>query len=393
MAPTQSVFLPVNSALAQMIQSLQNNGSLITDFTTGSGTRNLFESFATVLSNQSATADQLQLDSYLDTATGTALDALGTDNWQVPRLPAVQATGQVTITRQSTSGAMTLPAGFTQLVASPTVPGGTGIAVTTTADADFASGTASVAVTAQAVLGGVAGNLSSGTFLTPAATVNGVSSQNGFEVTTSFTNGVDAESDNAYRFRIPLVVQGRVKGQVTSYLAAALSVPGVLAAAVLPAGSLRGDGSTIPAGSVEVYYRGSLGLLAAVQSGIAGASTVNQNPTAYASVNLASPRGPQRVVASFTVYCLSGVDPVATGLAVAAALQGYINGLGIGKTAYLAQAIQSIITVPGIVSIGILPTQFSLFGSSGAADIAIPVDSYANLAAGDVTVVVNTLPS
>jgi uncharacterized phage protein gp47/JayE len=394
MAPTTSVFIPVSTALQQMIQSIQASGAALTDFTTGSGLRTLLEAVGVVASNQSAVADQLQLDAYLDTATGSALDALGANNWQVPRKSAVQASGQVTIMRQSTAGAMVLPAGFTQLATVPSVPGGSGVGVLTTQDASFAAGQAAVTVTAQAVLGGSAGNLSSGVYLQPLATVNGVSSQNGFQVTTAFSNGVDAESDDAYRTRIPIAVQGRAsKGQQMSFLAAALGVPGVLSAGVIKAGGVRGDGSSVPAGSVEVYYQGSSGLLAAVQSAAIGASTINQNINAYASVGLTTPRGAQRVVAIVTVYVHPGTDPVATGAAVSAALQGYVNGVGLGNTARVSLAVNAVLAVTGVVSVGLPLTQFSLYGGSGAADIAAAADSYPSLAAIDTTVVVNTLPA
>lgn len=391
MAPTQSVFMPVDTALGQAIAAIQNAGAGITDFTEGSIARTLLEAAATVVSNNTATADQLQNDSYLDSATADALDALASSNWLVTRNPAVQATGTLTITRQSTSGAMLLPAGFSQLAAAPSVPGQSGATVLTTQDASFAAGVASVTVSAQAVIGGSAGNLAAGTFLTPLTPVNGISSQNGFQVAASFTGGVDKETDTAFRARIPITVQGRVKGQKTSLLAAALGVPGVLSAGVLSPGQTRGDGSSVPAGNAEVYYQGSSGLLSAVQSAVTGAATVNQNPLTYASISLTAPRGQQRVVAAVTVFVHPGTDPTATGTAVSTALQNYVNGVGIGGTARVALAINACLAVTGVASVAIPLAQFSLFGGSGAADIACAGDSYPNLAAADTSVVVTTL--
>lgn len=397
MALTTSVFQPISTILQQLIASLQASQSALTDFNIGSNLRDIFEAFAIVVSDQTAVADQLQIDSYLDTATGSALDAIA-GNFLVARLPAVQASGQLTITRQDTTGALLLAAGWGQLATSPTGPGQSGVAVVTTQDANFSVGQAVAVVSAQAVLGGSAGNLAISTFLTPLAPVNTISNQNGYQVTTAFTNGVDVESDAAYRARVPITVQGRVKGQVLAFQAAALSVPGVLSAGVLPAGSIRGDGSSVSAGSVEVYYQGSVGLLSAVTSAVITAATANQNPAAFASISLGAPRGQKRLIANLGVYCHAGTDPTALAVAIVAAMQAYINGsssstpVGIGKTVYLSKVVDAILNVPGVISATLpLPT-FCLFGSTGAGDIACAADSYANLAAADVTVTVTSIP-
>ncbi len=392
MAPTQTVFMPVDTVLGTEIAAIQNAGSAITDFTTGSGARTLCEAIAIVVSGGSAVADQLQLDSYLDTATGSALDALGANNWMVPRLPAVQAAGEITITRQNTSGALTLAAGWSQLATVPAYVGQLGVAVLTTEDADFADTVASVTVTAQAVLGGSAGNLGASTYLIPLAPVSTISSQNGFQVTTAFDGGVDVETDTAYRTRIPIAVQGRVLGRAVSFLAAALGVPGVLSAAVLSAGMERGNSTTVPVGSVEVYYQGSLGLLSAVTSAVSNAAALNQTPATFASVALTSPRGQERTVAALTVYCQPGVDTVALALAVTAALQAYVDGAGVGVNVTYGQAVQAVLAVPGVADLALPFTTFCLYGGSGAADISILSDSYANLAAADCTITVTVLP-
>lgn len=391
MAPSSSVFIAVPTVLQQILAQLQSSGSAITDFTTGSVARSLCEAFAVVVSGQSAVADQLALDSYLDTATGPALDALGV-NWMVARNPAVQATGQVTITRQSTGGALTIPAGWGQLVTTPAIAGGQGVAVLTTADADFPAGVASVTVPAQAVLGGAAGNLAAGTFLTPLSPVNGVSSQNGIEVTSAFTNGVDAESDQAYAARIPLVVQGRVGGRVSSFQAAALSVPGVLSVGVLSPGMNRSDGSVVPAATAEIYYEGAVGLLSQVTSGVAAAATATQSVNTFAAVSLAAPRGQQRVVADVVVWVPPGVSTTTTQAAVAQALQTYVDGVPLGGTAYMSQAAQAVLAVPGVASVDLPFSAFSLYGRSGATDVSmVAADSYPALAAADTTVTVQEL--
>lgn len=391
MAPTQSVFMPVETALAQMITQLQQSGSKISDFSTGSGARSIFEAAAIVWSSNSSTADQLQRDAYLDTATGDALDALGLNNWMVARKPSVQAAGEITITRQSTSGALTIPAGWGQLATSPSVPGQLGVAVVTTQDADFATGVATAAVTAQAVLGGASGDLTVSTLLTPMSPINTVDSQTGYEVTTAFTGGVDAETDDAYRARIPVAVQGRVLGRDTSFLAAALSVPGVLSANVLGPGATRGDSTTVGTGIIEVYFQGSTGLLTAVTSAVDNAATFGQTPSAFAAVSLTGARGAQVVDVTVTVYCQPGTDPTALAAAVQAALVAYVNATGVGNNVDYSGVVEAVLAVPGVVSVGLPLTKLCISGGSGAADITINGDAYASLITSNVNVTVNTL--
>lgn len=380
--PVQSVYMPVPTAIGQMIAQMQAENSPLTDFSEGSVTRTILEDVAIVVSGQSQVADQLQIDSFLETATEEALDAQGS-NWQVERLPAVQATGAVSITRESTADPLIIPAGWGQLSVPPATPGTEGVAVLTLVDAEFAEGQATVTVAAQAVIGGTAGNLSGGTGLTPISPVGGVSSQEGFVVASSFTGGVNVETDEAYRRRIPLTVQGRVKGRLVSFEAAILGVPGVLSAGVLRAGALRGDSTEVPPGHVECYYQGVTGLLAAVTSACEEASTLNQNVSTFASISLSSPRGQQRVLLEGTIFYAPGVNPVTLEAEVSRVAREYVEKVGIGNTLYASGLIEALHGIPEVISIGLPLTKLALFGEAGATDIAVAGDSYVNLAEVD----------
>lgn len=388
--PVQSVFIPVPTAMGQLIAELGATNSPITDFSEGSAGRTLLEAFSIVVSNQSKVADQLQLDSFLETATEEALDAQGS-NQQVTRLPAVQAAGVVTITRESPSGALVIPAGWSQLTVPPSVPGTEGVAVLTLEAAEFAEGVTSIAVPAQAVLGGTAGNLSAGTFLTPLVPVNTVNSSTGIKVTTAFTGGVNVETDAAYRKRIPITVQGRVKGTDAAFLAGALGVPGVLSANVLKAGELRGDGSSVPGGSVETYYQGSAALLSQVEKAVEQAATINQKASGFASISLSAPRGLQRVVFEATVFYAPGVNGTLLAGTVSTLAQEFVEAVGVGNTLYMSELIEAIHTIPEVVSIKIPLTKLALFGNTGAADITVAGDSYVHLAAGDCVITTTEL--
>lgn len=383
--PVTSVYIPVPTAMGIMIANAQAEQSPLTDFSEGSATRTIFESVAIVVSSQSQIADQLQLDSFLETATEEALDAQGS-NWQVPRLPAVQATGIVSITRQSSTGALVIPAGWGQLTVPPSTPGAEGVAVLTTQDANFAEGTTTVTVAAQAVLGGTSGNLTSGTILTPINAISGVDSSAGFKVSTTFTGGVNVETDEKYRARIPKVVQGRVKGRKVSFEAAALSVPGVLSAGVLRAGTIRSNSTEVQPGNVEIVYQGSLSLLSAVKAACEEAATLNQKVTVVAGISLTSPRGQQRVVFEATVFYAPGVNPTPLQAEVETLAEGFVEKVGVGNTLYVSELIEAIHALPEVVSMTIPFTKLALYGESGAGNLVMGPDQYPNLASGDLVI-------
>jgi uncharacterized phage protein gp47/JayE len=382
--PVQSVYVSPPTLIGLMIAQAQAENSPITDFSEGSGTRTMLEDVAIVVSSQSQVADQLQLDSFLETATEEALDAQGS-NWQVERLPAVQATGTIKIIRESGTGALVIPAAWAQLTLPPSVPGGEGVAVLTTVDASFAEGVTEVTVAAQAVIGGTAGNISSGSLLTPLSPLSGISSSTGFVVATTFTGGVNQESDEAYRKRIPLVVQGRVKGTRAAFEGGVLSVPGVESVGVLKAGTERSNSTAVEGGYVEVVYRGSAGLLSAVESAVESAASLNQKTITAAAISVATPRGYQRVLFSATIYYAAGVNPVTLEAAVKKLSLEYTNKTGMGGTLFMSGLIEAIHGIPEVVSIGLPLTKLAISPGSGATDITCYPDQCVNLAEVDVT--------
>jgi uncharacterized phage protein gp47/JayE len=404
-----SVYRTVTQYLTQMIQDVQASGSLITDFNIGSVARVLLEAEAAGLSYQSMVADQLNIDGYLDTATGAALDDLA-GNFQVTRLPSMLATGEVTITRSQSSYGLSIPAGWATLSTIPE-PSVESVDVVTLDDAVFAPGQVSVSVPAQALAGGRSGNLAGGQPLLPTVPVQGVSSTGGFATKDQWAGGVDAETDDALRYRIPLVVQGRVKGTRVSVLGSVLSVPGVIGANVLQAGDTRGDGTTIPAGTFEVYYRGSDGLLSAVQSATENASVLNQNGDAFASVDLGGPimlsatfdalgagltfpqRGAMRTIVALTVYVNPGTDYAITAGDVFNAIMGYVNVRTVGERALLSRVINLLHQIPAVISVGLPVTDFRLSTDlvGTAADVVPLSDSYVNLVASDLSIAISTL--
>lgn len=378
-----SLYSPPETFIEAMIASIQSGGSRLTDFNTGSVIRNLFEAESVALSQQSLTLDQLRRDMHLATATGEALDEKGAD-YLVLRKAGIAAAGSVAIIRPAPGPAVTLPAGWTQLLTAP-APGQQPIAYQTTQDAVFAGGDTAKTVSAIALTPGAAGNIADLTPLYPMNPVSGFSTDTGFKASGAFTNGFDAESDDAYRTRIPIDVQGRVNGTAVAFQAAALRVPGCWSANVLKAGDTRANGTTVAAGNIEVYYAGSAGLLTAVQSECALKSTVNQQVTV---INAAI----QRLIVNCTVTAKLGTDTVALAVAVAAAIQATVDAAGVGQPVYLSSVIQAIDAVDRVLGVTVPFTDFRKFADApgtSSSTLTVPLNLYADLQLTDCTVAVS----
>jgi uncharacterized phage protein gp47/JayE len=370
-----------DTLLTDLIQAIRDGGAPLTDFNIGSVSRTLFESFASVLSHQSLVADQLRIDSYLATATGEALDDKAAD-YLVTRKAAVQATGTIRVTRTSTGTALFIPAGWAQLSTKPS-PSQESVAIATTSDASMSTSDTFVDIPVQAVIGGVSGNLAAGIVVVPQTALTGVQSDGGILIQVSMTGGVDEETDEQLRARVRVEVSGRVTGTAAALEAAALSIAGVTSANVLKAGDLRAAGTTVPAGSVEVYYEGSAALSASVQSACLARSTLNQNLSIFQAAA-------ERMFVACTVTAKTGVDTVALTANVVAAITGVISAVGVGEKLYYADTIKAIHDTPDVLAVNVPLADHRKFSQSGgtAADVQMAADRYANLDAVDLSVAI-----
>lgn len=383
-----SLYLTVDEYLQTMIERVQTAGSALTDFTAGSVTRTFFEGLAGGLSRGSEVADQLRTDSYLQTATGDALTLKAAD-YQVARKAAVAATGVVRITRADTTTAVTIPAGWGQLATRP-APGQPAIAYLTSEAANFAIGVGSVDVSGICAIAGAAGNIAqaagANTNVIAVNPVGGFSIDSDFNLHGPWSRGVDAETDDALRARVPLEVAARVKGRAASFLAAALRIPGVQSAQVLKAGDARADTTIVPAGAVEVYYEGDASLLSQVTSECQDATQLGQN-LAVAQASAAT------IVVHLSVYCLAGTDTALLASNVATAVKAAVNGVGVGQTVRYSAAIRAVHGVDAVVSAAIPFADFriSTEGSGTAHDLVMAPQTYPSLLDANLTVAVITL--
>lgn len=370
-----------DTLLTQFIQSIVDQGTLITDFNIGSVTRTLFESMASVLSNQSLVADQLRLDSYLATATGDALDDKVGD-YLVTRKAAVQATGTIRVSRATTGTTLFIPGGWAQLTTKP-APGAASVAIVTTADASMAVSDTFVDIPVQAVIGGVAGNLAATTVVVPQTALAGVQSDGGIVIQVAMTGGTDQESDDQLRARAKVEVEGRVNGTSLALLAGALSIQGVTSANVLKAGDSRSDASIVPAGSVEVYYEGASSLAASVLSAVQARSVLNQNVSVFTAAA-------ERMYVACTVTAKTGVNTTVLSANVRTAIEGIVNAIGVGQKLYYADTIKAIHDCQDVLAVNVPLTDHRKFSQAGgtAADVQMSADHYANLADADVSIAV-----
>lgn len=341
MAVTDPISKTPDEYIVAAIQRIQDSGSRLTDFNIGSATRTFIEGPAAVVSAHSLVIEQLRKDSYLATASGDALDLKAAD-YQVTRKAAQPATGAVTLERQQGGAAITIPAGWGDLATVP-LPGQPSVSFQTTEDAVFDTDDLTITVPAIAVVGGQAGNIASGTKLLPTSPVNGFATDGGFHAASAFIGGVDEEADEALRARVPLEVAGRVKGRLESFLAGALRVPGVESAQVARAGETSKAGPAVAAGSVEVYYEGTVDLFGQVSSEVVGAAVANQAVTAFQA-------DPEPITAALTGFYVPGTDTALLAQAIKDAIKTIVNAGIVGGTVHASACVEAVQAVDGLVS-------------------------------------------
>lgn len=380
-----SLFRTADELFSEWLTYLSKLESPITDFSSGSVARTLAQAFCLTESQQTLVANVLQSNMYLATATGAALD-LKAGDWFVTRKPAVQAAGKIEILRPGGGEAIAIPAGWAQLI-TQAAPGQSPVSFVTLEEVTLALGATKAEVTAQALLGGVEGNIAANTILIPQSPILGIESTGGFKAKANFTGGVNEEEDEAFRERIRLTVQGRINGTSATYAAAALGIAGVTSVKVLKAGETVSGGGEVPAGHVRVYYAGSEALLESVQSAVDNVSVVNAGVEAFHAANC-------ELKAAFTINYLSGTNTEALETNVKKALVEYVDSVAVGKKVYYAQAVETVMGVSGVVSVNLPFAKFYApsLSSEKAADVATPNNQKPNLLESEITVTTNVVP-
>lgn len=332
------------------VTAAQASSSRYLDLTIGSILRAVFESVAAAALWLQGLIVQLLATTRASTATGADLDSWVADYGMTPRLAAIAATGSVTFSRFTASQPALVPVG--QLL--KTADGSQSFAVTidTTNPAysaaqsgyTIAAGVSSVTVPVAAVTGGAAGNISAGqltTIASPIAYVDTASNAAGF------TNGSNAETDAQLRSRFVAYVASLSK-------ATKAAVSYAISSAYPAASYTITENAQYPGTTDYGYFyvvaddgtgSPSAGWLSSVYNAIDAVRPLSVRFGVFAPSLITVP-------ASMTATIASGYDPVATKAAVQAAVQSYINGLGLGNPLYYTRVLQVAYDAsPGVVNI------------------------------------------
>lgn len=219
---------------------VQARNPALTDFTEGSNL-DAIAGGASVLADlvirQALAAFAAQ---FVDTATGTDLDALALDRFGIERKAASSAYGYVVFTRGDGTGAIEVPAGTTLRA----TVAGVSVSFTTDSLIEIADGDDTATVRATCTETGTAGNVAAAAVTTivdtldddPTATVSN---------TERMVGGAEEETDAAFRDRIRRYFTTLRKGTVAALEAGAISVGGVAFAAVDESHRMSADGGYV----------------------------------------------------------------------------------------------------------------------------------------------------
>jgi uncharacterized phage protein gp47/JayE len=320
-----------------MAAALQGSASALIDVSVGSVVRAILEANAGVVLWMQWLLLQVLSMSRAATSVGSDLDTWMAD-FGLARLPATAASGMVTLSRYSVTAPASVPAG-TQL---KTTDGSLSFIIAASPDLStwqqgtsayvIPNGVSSIDLPATCVTAGLGGNVLANTISVIASSVPGVDQVSNAE---PFTNGLDTETDAAFRMRFRAYISSLSKATVEAVAAAISSVQqGIvyqIKENVLPNGATRMGSFLVTIDDGSGYP--SSGLQSAVASAVDAVRPVG---TAF------SVTGPtvQTVDVSVAIQMAasSGVPVIPD---VQQAIAAYINGLPIEGTASVTRVAQS----------------------------------------------------
>jgi len=359
-----------------MAAAVQGAASNLLDLTAGSVLRAILEANASIALWLQWLIVQVLATTRLATSTGADCDSFGADFGFV-RLGAVAAVGQVTFSRFTPSVAAFIPVGTTvatssnatsfMVTADPTNP-----AYNAASNGyNLAAGVASVTVPVAANLAGSAGNVQPGAIAVISSALAGVDTVTN---TLALANGLDAESDVAFRARF---------GNYLASLSKATDVAvGAAIAAVQQGLSYVISENINQAGTTQMGH-----FVVTVDDG-SGTPPASLLSTVWQAVDAVRPvassfavQGPVVTPAnvSLTVATLPGVSHQTVVAVVAAAIESYIASLGVGATLSYTRLAQLAYAASGSVT-----NISSVLLNGGTADLVPPL--FGVVRAGTVTV-------
>jgi uncharacterized phage protein gp47/JayE len=348
-----------------MAAAVQSAATQLLDVTVGSTLRAILEANASVgLWMQWLVVQVLQM-TRAATSNGPDLDSWMND-FSLTRLPASPASGAVTLSRYTTSAAAVVFAG--SLVR--TTDGSQTFAVT--ADSTnaawvvgqqcyiVAAGLASLDVPVVALVPGSGGNVFAGSITVLATAIPGIDTVIN---AVGFTNGVDSESDAAFRARFQSFISSRSRATPLAVGYAISCVQQGLAYTIQE--NVEATGTT-QMGNFLVYVDDGSGypsdsLLSGIQGAVDAVRPVGSTFAVFP---------PQVTIAyvELTLSVMPGIDKAPIVATLTTAITAYVNGLPLGASLPLTRIAQLAYSISPYVN---NVTLISLNGQS--ADILVPL--------------------
>ena len=362
--------------VSDMVTAVQGRASSLVDFAIGSVLRAFTESVASVVVWLESLILVLLTTTRASTSSGADLDSFVAD-FGLTRLPSQASTGQVTFAR-FTSTMQAIIAVGTVVQTSDGTQQFTVIADTTQTAYNaalnayvIAAGTGSATATVQASSPGTGGNVAAGTITVIAQAVTYVDTvTNGL----AFTNGANAESDQALRARFVAYIASLSKATKAAILNAVLGLGTGAACALTENYAYNGT-----------YQPGYFYAVVDDGSGTPGSTFLSSAANAIDAVRPFTVQfsvfAPVILTAnvSMTATVAAGYDPVATKATARAAVLAYIATLSMGQMLPYTRLLQVAYDAsPGITNI----TGLTING--GTADLTATAQQ--RILAGTVTV-------
>jgi uncharacterized phage protein gp47/JayE len=352
-----------NTLVQSMAAAVEASATQLLDLTVGSTLRAVLEANASIglwmqwlillvlRTTRAATSDGADLDSWMADLTLT-------------RLPAVAATGTVTFSRFTPSMPGLIPAGAvirtsdgTQIFA---VSMDTSQPAWSAASDGYivASGVTSLDVPVTAQTPGSAGNVQTSTITLLASALPGIDSVNNVN---ALQNGLDAESDDAFRSRFRNFIVSRSRATPLAVGCAITSIQQGLNYTIQE--NTDPSGQPVMGSFVVTVDDGSgspsTALLSTVQTAIDAVRPVG-------SIFSVQPPTVQTVDISITITVAAGTAKAPVQALVGDAIGSYINGLSIGSGLPLTKLAQIAYSAsPAIVNVS------ALVANGGASDINV----------------------
>ena len=347
----------------EQVASLQGKATALVDLTIGSTLRAVVEAVASVALWLQGLILALLITTRAATASGSDLDTWMAD-YNFFRLAAVAATGSATFSRFTASGVTVVPVGALIQTGDGTQQYTVQLDTTNPAYSAsqggyvLADGISSVTVAIQAVVAGVGGNVTAGTINTIAQAIPGVDTVTN---AAALTNGEDAEQDAAFRSRFVQYINSLSKATKAAVLYAILSLQQNVSAIIVE--NQAYNGISQPGYFYAVVDDGtgspSSTFLASAANAIEDTRPLSVTYGVF---------GPNQVTANVSMTITTDTGYVHTDVValVTAALQTYINTLGLGNSlSYTKLATTAYGASPGVTNVS------AVLLNGGTTDLAI----------------------